>query len=264
MNMKLRGKRQMAGVRTNRAGDPNHVSRFTFPSSEVLLTKEDHAARSAPAFTLIELLVVIAIIAILAALIIPVTGVVAKIKLRTRTRGEMAQIETAINLYHTKHNFYPPDNPGNLNFINQLYYELVGTTNNGTTYTTLDKSSSIAASALTPDFGPNVTGLMNTMQGSAGDQGIIAENFAKGFNANQVGELQNGAKILIGSVGWTGDPNSAPIPPAQARNGLILNPWRYVSSNPTNNPKSFDLWIDIFVAGKTNRICNWTDKALTL
>ena len=39
-----------------------------------------------------------------------------------------------------------------------------------------------------------------------------------------------------------------------------LNPWRYVSSNPTNNPGEFDLWVDIIVGGKTNRICNWSDK----
>jgi len=39
------------------------------------------------------------------------------------------------------------------------------------------------------------------------------------------------------------------------------NPWRYNSSNPRYNPKSYDLWIDVTVGGKTNRVCNWSDTA---
>jgi hypothetical protein len=31
-----------------------------------------------------------------------------------------------------------------------------------------------------------------------------------------------------------------------------------VSTNPTNNPGSFDLWIDVLYGGKTNRISNWS------
>ena len=36
-----------------------------------------------------------------------------------------------------------------------------------------------------------------------------------------------------------------------------LNPWRYVSSNPTNNPGSFDLWAEIVVKGQKKIIGNW-------
>ncbi|HOW79554.1 MAG TPA: hypothetical protein PK406_08895, partial [Verrucomicrobiota bacterium] len=50
----------------------------------------------------------------------------------------------------------------------------------------------------------------------------------------------------------------------QDARGAKLNPWRYNSSNPTNNPNSFDLWMDIAVGGKTNRICNWSDKPLVV
>ena len=39
-----------------------------------------------------------------------------------------------------------------------------------------------------------------------------------------------------------------------------INPFRYVSSNPTNNTSTFDLWVDVIVGGKTNRISNWSDK----
>jgi hypothetical protein len=44
--------------------------------------------------------------------------------------------------------------------------------------------------------------------------------------------------------------------------GAKLNPWRYNSSNPYHNPKSYDLWIDVAVGSKTNRICNWSDRPL--
>jgi hypothetical protein len=37
-----------------------------------------------------------------------------------------------------------------------------------------------------------------------------------------------------------------------------VNPWRYNSSAPRYNPTGFDLWIDLIVDGKTNRIGNWS------
>jgi hypothetical protein len=49
----------------------------------------------------------------------------------------------------------------------------------------------------------------------------------------------------------------------QGLNGQI-NPWRYNSVSPVNNPKSYDLWVDILIGGKTNRICNWSDKYIVL
>ena len=40
--------------------------------------------------------------------------------------------------------------------------------------------------------------------------------------------------------------------------GKLLNPWRYNSGHPTNNPNSYDLWVDVLIRGKTNRFCNWS------
>src|SRR5689334_19390274 len=107
--------------------------------------------KSRLAFTLIELLVVIAIIAILAAMIIPITGAVKRMKLRTRTQTQLKAVETAILQYKTKHGFYPPDNPGAPG-INQLFYELSGTTNNGSIFTTLDRSASIDSTMISQAF----------------------------------------------------------------------------------------------------------------
>jgi prepilin-type N-terminal cleavage/methylation domain-containing protein len=223
------------------------------------------------AFTLIELLVVIAIMAVLAALIIPITGAVTRAKLRTRTKAELRQLESAIENYKSKKGFYPPDNPRNANFVNQLYYELSGTTLNGGVYTTLDGSASVNQSALpggAQGFGlkSTIAGFMNTTKGG-GDEGLAAQKYIRDLKPTQIATLASGIKIVVGSVGW--DPGWPWQPVATTQNGGPaltpgLNPFRYVSTDPTNNPKSFDLWIDILVQGKTNRICNWSEDAIVL
>src|SRR5437764_5882620 len=112
-----------------------HVSRFTPPPS-----RSDaptlRRSTSPVAFTLIELLVVIAVIAILAALVIPVSGAVRAAGIKRRALAELTEVETLIESYKEKLGHYPPDNPGNP-LVNQLYYELMGTTNDTRNYITL-------------------------------------------------------------------------------------------------------------------------------
>src|ERR1700690_2030420 len=102
--------------------------------------------RHASAFTLIELLVVIAIMGTLAALILPVAGMVKKHQYLYNTQTQMSQLQTAIDRYKAAYGFYPPDHPGSLTnaLVNQLYYELTGTTNldvNNPNYQSLNDSS---------------------------------------------------------------------------------------------------------------------------
>ena len=52
---------------------------------------------------------------------------------------------------------------------------------------------------------------------------------------------------------WPKDPNFPPPIPSNPR----LNPWRYVSSNPTNNPGRFDLWAEYIEKGQKKIIANW-------
>src|SRR5208283_1533263 len=40
--------------------------------------------------------------------------------------------------------------------------------------------------------------------------------------------------------------------------GGTISPWSYVSTNPTNNANTYDLWMDVYYSGKTNRISNWS------
>lgn len=212
-------------------------------------------------FTLIELLVVIAIVALLAGMIFPITKALNRTKLRTRAKGELAMLETAIQAYKTKIGVFPPDNPDNPR-VNQLYYELMGTvlTNSGNrhVYRTLDGSSEVAAdpAQLGSIFGPKVSGFMNTARPGAGDEASGGQNFLKTLNANQVGLLGSdpaGPRIIASSVPWPQQHSAQPIPSRPT-----LNPWRYNSSNPTNNPGSYDLWLDFILDGKTNRIGNWS------
>jgi prepilin-type N-terminal cleavage/methylation domain-containing protein len=219
------------------------------------------------AFTLIELLVVIAIMAVLAALIIPITGAVNRHKLRSRTRAELRSIETAIEDYKTKRGYYPPDNPNSPLPLNQLYYELSGTVYSNGVYTTLDGNATVnAATQLPGAFGKSqVNGFMNTTKGG-GDEGMAAQKYLRELKPTQVATMISGIKILVGSVGWEPNWPWQPLPttPPNGAQKPGVNPFHYISTNPTNNPNKFDLWIDILVQGKTNRVCNWSDDVLVL
>jgi len=215
------------------------------------------------AFTLIELLIVIGIIVLLAGMLFTALPAIQRVKTTSRLKNELTQIQTAIDTYKAKKGYYPPDNPVTGvavkdYSVNQLYYELLGTrrTNEGggTFFYTLDGTAKIQDTQLQSPppsaFGPNVTGFMNCTRGS-GDDTARAENFLKGgLRAGQSGN--NGVITVLGS----GVDGKFMIGKA--------NPWRYNSSSPTNNPGTYDLWIDYDFGGKSNRICNWSDRAIQL
>jgi prepilin-type N-terminal cleavage/methylation domain-containing protein len=206
------------------------------------------------AFTLIELLVVIAIMAILAALIIPGAAMAKAARMRGRAKTELNHIASMIEEYKTKLNFYPPTSTNcvgtNLPYC-PLYYELIGTRLENGLFTTLDGSAKITANGVPKNF--NVGGFANTMQGAGTpDEGRVAQNFTHSTLGSKQfmemsGQGNNTTIFVIGSsiegpVMFTG------------LQGQKLNPVGYNSANPTNNPKSYDLWLDIVIRGKTQRI----------
>jgi hypothetical protein len=77
---------------------------------------------------------------------------------------------------------------------------------------------------------------------------VTISNNAYSATANVVlmGSTMEGANMLPGTSGG------------------MINPFGYNSLNPTNNPKSYDLWLDIIVNGVTNRVCNWREKPIIL
>ena len=207
------------------------------------------------AFTLIELLVVIAVIAILASLIFPITAGLKRKRLIAVAQTELAQIETAIEAYKASRGHYPPDNPDDPK-LNQLYFELLGATNNGTSFVTKD-GGQVAVGALNTAFGPKVLGLVNVSKTGNADDVSAATSFLTQLKPGQTGTLSTGPKVLTCSILW----DQPASPPISGGVPVGMNPWRYVSSTPTNNPGSYDLWVDILIAGKTNRISNWSKVA---
>lgn len=227
------------------------------PPSAVLLRRADKSQIvNVRAFTLIELLIVIGIIALLAALILPVASVVKKKAFIQTTQAQMAQIETAIDRYKSTYGFYPPCNTVNP-MVNPLYFELLGTTNNNGTYQTLDGSATISAAFVTAAFGGSMGGFMNCDKPNADESSPHGQNFLPDLRPNQIARnITNNnvaVTLLVASVG-------GPDPTYQPLGVQDVNPWRYNSSNPTNNPGSYDLWIQLVIAGKTNLICNWSKQ----
>ena len=246
---KTGGKWQVAGDQMNRAA-----------SGAKAIRNSQFAIRNCPAFTLIELLVVISIIAILAAFTVPVLKSLKRQQFIRKTQAEMAQIETAIDSYKATHGFYPPGNPSNP-FFSPLYVELVGTTNDTSTGTfyTLDRSASITVATLTMLPAPGllgVSGFINCSKPGSGEDAPAAKIFLPDLKPGQIGQNMTNTTsanyiipttLLVASVGG----------PDLYKGRPVINPWRYVCPG-TNNPGSYDLWVQLSIAGTTNLVCNWT------
>ncbi len=211
-------------------------------------------------FTLIELLTVISIIAILAALLIPALSSLSKQKYIKTATAELGQIQAAIDSYHAKYGSYPPSSTNGVQ-VSQLYYELSGTTfkPSGTkgTYTTLDGQVTINSDDVANVFGAG--GIVNCSKGG-GEDAVPAKNFLLGLKPGQLGIISAGSgtvTLLVTSLRGM-DPNYKPL------GQLDLIPFCYNSVNPTNNPGAYDLWIDLSLSHKTNRISNWSRQVQTV
>jgi prepilin-type N-terminal cleavage/methylation domain-containing protein len=219
------------------------------------------------AFTLIEMLVVIAIIGVLAAMIIPLAGLASNRRIIGRTRIEIDNLALAIDTYKLKKGSYPPDNPTAPAgaFTNQLFYELWGMIlqnpnsppNNPNPFftNTFNAREIIDAQTLTAFFG-NPSTKVGIVNASPDTNEVI--NFIPRLNAAEIQNINVGGAYPVWvfaaaatgpALAWLPKPPQAGYPP--------VNVIRYVSSNPTNNQSTYDLWVDVLIGGKTNRISNW-------
>ena len=209
------------------------------------------------AFTLVELLVVIAIIGILAALVLGTAGLAKSKRTQSRVETEREAMTVAIDSYYKARGHYPPDNALTGASANSaqtpLYYELTGTVLNPATqiFTGADLQT-FNSTALNNLFG--VSGFINCSNSETPSKDFFGGGLKIGQRQLVKGSSGNNYTVL----GITVDGPSVLQAAAGATSTAYINPWHYVSSNPTNNHDSYDLWMDVKYAGKTNRISNWS------
>lgn len=219
------------------------------------------------AFTLIELLVVILIMSIVASLVVGLSSVASRKSKESRIRTELNQLITALENYKARYGFYPPDNAigsgASLTVnpvTNQLFYELTGTSYEPTSgkreFTS--RNAKISASAIQSFF--HRDGFVNmTLVPPDPDGPKNAKNFLPNLKASQVRRISDAdnVEVLAVPVDW---PPNHPEPPLKGIGDTVvrrINPWRYVSTSPTNNSTAFDLWAEFVLGGKIIRISNW-------
>jgi prepilin-type N-terminal cleavage/methylation domain-containing protein len=203
------------------------------------------------AFTLIEVLVVIAIMGIIAAMVLEGGKYASKVKKETAITAKREKLQTMIDSYQAKLNFYPPDN-GNLASLpataaqslyeeltasNALIYELTGVTNTNSTQAIIFNGTVIS---------------------------FTSGNFSKYFNRTGVGNADSSepqnffkpAPLPSDYTNFPGTPSTsfdalgllvpAPITPGQP------NFFHYDCSSPRrHNQNSYDLWAE-FAVGTQN------------
>ena len=207
-------------------------------------------ARRGAAFTLIEVLAVIAIMGIIAAMVLQGAQYASKVKKETAVKAEREKLQTMIDNYQAKLNFYPPDN-GNLAGLsssvpqavyegytasNALIYELTGVTNTNSTYVIIFNGQEIP---LTKNFTTyfNRTGVGNADSSEP-------QNFFKPPPKFQ--DYTNYPGTPLNSCDALGLLVPAPLTPGQP------NFWHYDASSPRrHNQNSYDLWAE-FTIGTQN------------
>ena len=215
-------------------------------------------------FSLIELLVVIAIIGVLASLIVGLAGLAGRKSREGRVRAELAQYITAIERFKDQFGYYPPDNVVSTSGVvtnvdpalNTLYYELGGVLVDNTARVFRIGSITIPAATVVSIF--RREGFVNATDSKQAKSG---KSFVGNWKASQVKTVHVGSatgpevQLLVVPVDY---PNSY----AGMRPNVFpkaVNPWRYVSTNPTNNPNSFDLWAEVPLGREIKIIGNWKE-----
>lgn len=227
-------------------------------------TNQNGKFKPTSAFTLMELLVVIAVIGILAGMLLPVGAMLKKKAAIKRVQTEIQFVDAAILKYAADLGHNPPDNPDLLplndpqrHAINQLFYELSGVKVVGNSFQTESGANEILAADVPTFFGNTaIVGFVNVSSG-AGDEVRKSKNCLVGLKPAQYLAVQNGGRTAT----ILGVNAKGPFMLGDSA-GKEINPIRYdASSTNRHNLKGFDLWVDILMDGKTNRISNWSDKS---
>lgn len=231
------------------------------------------------AFTLLELLTVIGIIGLLAGLVVGLAPLAGARMRESRMKAELNDLVTAIENYKARFGIYPPDNYDPVRrtvnpVLNPLYYELSGlvVTNDvnlpdGGRFVSADDGAVLLHTRTVNNYF-NREGFVNSATGDKrrrllrhkfkeSQHAVIYTSAAEGGKTENLEVLAVGFSTdVLGRRGsgypWPLNRNPQPVPILPG-----LNPWRYVSTNPTNNPGTFDLWAEIVVRGQIKTFGNW-------
>jgi len=224
-----------------------------------------YAAAGEAAFTLIELLTVIAIIGVLMGLGAGMAGVASRKQREAATKGQLNNLMTAIESYKASFGSYPADNvrPGegtNYNpALNSLYYELVGavSANSGANYHLVGDQTSISSAVLQSAF--NVQGILNSKAAPETPKSYVGDMKPAAHTKVQLPGVALPVEILIAPVPWPTKAAFQPGPLGSTKPLAQVNPWRYVATQPTNNPAGFDLWAEVVIGGQRRTFGNWKE-----
>jgi hypothetical protein len=167
-------------------------------------------------------------------------------------RAERAQLESAIEAYRRAFGHYPPDHvlsrqPLVVDAVtNQLFYEISGTVFNpaGRCFE-CERCTAVSGPTLAAYF--QVERFSNVVTAPA-----VARSFLPATDVF-IGELTEKIPGLK-TFGY------APLPEEvdpETANEFVISPWRYVTTQPTNNPGRFDLWIEVDVNNQHLVVGNW-------
>jgi len=214
------------------------------------------------AFTLIELLVVISIISLMAALLFPVGAAVKRHIYLNVARAELEQTVAALEDYKSQYGVYPPSNPTSM-LLNPLYYELSGVSNvvnaTGNNYQTLDNASTVPVSAYTSANFFDVGGAVNCVKPGGDVESVKARRFLSNLKPNRIGDFVGAGGVAVSNlVTSVGGPDQNYLTQLQGM-GFGGNPFRYIYPG-TNNPSSYDLYVQLSISGKKYLISNWSKE----
>ena len=181
--------------------------------------------------------------------------------------SERETLETALQSYKASKGFYPPDNQlsPTIPYFNPLFYELTGTTNSQVMlagqlvpdrFFSLVNSDVLPVATIAAVFGTGSGGYAGFANASTDPSQV------QNYLPSTAKSLRTGTFVTNGvSVTLFGVPVPGPIQ-LPVKSGGTINPWNYVSTNPTNNGASggYDLWMDVYYSHHTNRVNNWSQN----
>jgi prepilin-type N-terminal cleavage/methylation domain-containing protein len=213
--------------------------------------------QGASAFTLIEMLTVIAVIGLLAGIAVGLAPRVGQAGRESRIRAQLNQIATAIESFQADFGHYPSDNlvPGTAivnSVTNSLLYELSGVVIDNVAvppqFVTRDGLTRMSSTVVNKFF--HTDGFEN----AKADPKELSRAYLQ-LQPKQhavISAPPDQVEVLVVPVAW---PVSRADQPTTVKG---LNPWHYVSTRPTNNAASFDLWAEWVEGNKVKVLSNWS------